>query len=91
MSSPEDYLGRVHALVWAIADKLSASERAEVQHLIDHGEPAEALRALAWIITEGEKRVPDATIRGIRELSEGLVAPEHLPADLESHTAEPGR
>ncbi len=88
MSATEDYLGRVHVLVWAVADSLSESERDEVQHLIDHGEPAEGL-LLAWIIVDGEKRVPASIVRGIRDLTEGLVAPEHLPADLDAY-AIPG-
>jgi len=85
LSATEDYLGRVHVLIWAITDSLSESERDEVQHLIDHGEPGEGLRSLAWIIVDGDKRVPASIVRGIKDLTEGLVAPEHLPADLDAH------
>jgi hypothetical protein len=88
MSSPEDYLGRVNSLVWTVADLLSSTEKEEVQHLIDHGEPAEGLRTLAWIIVEGDKRVSAATIQAIRELSEGPVPAEHMPADLDKQALD---
>ena len=85
MSATDDYLGRVHALIWAVADSLSAGERDEVQHLIDHGEPTEGLRSLAWIIVDGDKHVPASVIASIRELSEGFVLATDLPPDLDDH------
>ena len=85
MNATEDYLGRVHALLWAAAEFLSAGERSEVQHLIDSGEPAEGLRSLAWIIVDGGLRVPASVIASIRELSEGFVAVTDLPPNLDDH------
>jgi hypothetical protein len=86
----EEYLGRVQALVWSLAELLSEDESGRVQHLVDHGEPAEAMRSLAWIIVNANMRVPVETIRAIRELSEGLVSPEHMPADLDAYALDPG-
>jgi hypothetical protein len=85
MSSLEDYLSRVQSLVWELAGSLSADERQEVQRLVDHGEPAEGLRSLAWIIVDGDKMVPATVIRAIREPSAGIVAAEHMPDELDSH------
>jgi hypothetical protein len=85
MSSMGDYLDRVQTLIWEVADSLSAEERLEIQHLVDHGEPAEGLRSLAWIIVDEDKRVPAGVIRAIRELTDGIVAAEHMPAELDAH------
>jgi hypothetical protein len=55
------------------------------QHLIEHGEPAEGLFTLAWIIVEKDRRVPSTVVASIHELTEGLFAEQDLPADLSSH------
>ena len=47
MMSQEDYLGRVRELLTSLSAVLTADERDEVCHLIDHGEPAEGIRTLA--------------------------------------------
>ena len=64
---------------------LSPEEHAEIQHLIHHGEPAEGLRALAWIIVHGDKYVPAESIAMIRALSDGLVVEKHMPPSLDDH------
>jgi hypothetical protein len=81
----EEYLGRVQALVWEFSAFLTPAETDEVQHLVDHGEPAEGMRTLAWIIVEADKHVPAMMIKQIRELSADLVAPEQMPPDLDAH------
>lgn len=87
MNNLNDYLCRVHAVVKSSQHVLSEAELAEVEHLIEHDEPAEALRTLAWIIVEGNKKVPRDVVAGIRALSEGLVDPAHMPLNLDSHVA----
>jgi hypothetical protein len=85
MTEMEDYLGRVHGLVIAVADDLTHDQYQEVSHLIEHGEPAEGLRSLAWIISEEGLTVDRLIVSGIRSLTEGLIDPEDLPADLDDH------
>jgi molybdopterin-guanine dinucleotide biosynthesis protein A len=89
MTAQEQYLARVNGLLDSVSALLSPEERAEVQHLIDRGEPAEGLRALAWIIVKAGKYVAPAAIADIRTLSEGLVPEEHMPPSLEKHALQP--
>ena len=88
MSTFDDYIGRCRGLVISLSEILSPDECAEVEHLIDHDEAPEAMRSLAWIIVEGDKRVPAEAVAAIRELSAGFVADEHMPAALEAHITE---
>lgn len=88
MTALGDYLGRAQALVLSLADDLTDAEQHEVRHLIDHDEVGEALRTLAWIIVEEDKRVPATAISAIRELSTGLVDADDLPPNLERHVAD---
>ena len=84
MSSQDDYLGSVHGIVIAASDDLTTEEQQEVWHLIDHGEPVEALRTLASIITDEKLVVDRPIVLGIRRLTDGLIDPSDLPADLDS-------
>ena len=88
MKDLEDYLSRVNQLLVFVSPLLTQAEEVEVKHLIDHDECGEALRALAWIIVEEDKRVPASAITAIRDLSYGLVAEEDLPADLDQHSSD---
>jgi hypothetical protein len=85
MSDLEDYLGRVRGLLISLANRLTPGEQKEVEHLIDHGEPAEAMRDLAWLIVEENKMVPAATIVALRALTSGLIEEKDMPTDLENH------
>lgn len=85
MTEHEDFIGRVRGLVVSLWGILSSEECAEVEHLIEHDELGEALRALAWIIVEEDKRVPPDAITAIEEMSEGLVDEEHMPPTLRQH------
>jgi hypothetical protein len=89
MTSPEQYLTRMKGLLDAVSVVLSPEERDEIQHLIDHGEPAEGVRALAWIIVDGDKYVSPHVIAEIRTLSEGLVPEQYLPPHLDEHVLLP--
>lgn len=79
----DDYRGRVQATVWESADWVSLERRERAQHLIEHGEPAEGMRALAFAIVEEGALVPRSLIAAIRELSEGLVDEQDMPEDLD--------
>jgi flagellar biosynthesis regulator FlbT len=88
MTERDAYLARVRALVSSASDRLTLAERQEVEHLVDHDEIGEALRTLAWIIVDEDKRVPSSVLSGIRELSAGLISAEDLPPRLDSHAAD---
>lgn len=88
MTMLDDYLHRVRSLLSSVATVLTAEQQEEVSHLIDHGEPAEALRALAWIVVEENKRIPVRAIGAIRELTAGLVDEQDLPENLNDFAAD---
>lgn len=90
MTAADDYLGRVQAVVWDAAGWVSSEGLGRVQHLVDHGEPAEGLCSLAWIIVNEQTMVPASIVRAIREYSADLVPSEHLPDELDAHAFEDG-
>ena len=83
MSSPEDYLYCVEATVRSAADWVTAEGIRRVRHLVEHGEPAEGLCSLAWIIVNEKSKVPIELNRAIRAYSEELVAAEFMPPNLD--------
>lgn len=88
MMSLENYLLRVRQLLVSVSGVLTAAEQAEVSHLIDHDECGEALRTLAWIVVEENKRIPASAIAAIRELSQGLVAEDDFPENLDDYSSD---
>lgn len=82
MTSPEDYLGRLQAIVWAASRCVSADGIQRVQHLIDRGEPAEGTCSLAWIIVNEQCMVPKDLIRDIRPHAADLVDDQFMPENL---------
>lgn len=85
MSALDDYLGRVQATVWSAAGWVSKEGIERVQHLVDHGEPAEGMHSLAWIIVNEKTLVPESLIQAIREYSAELVPAESMPEDLDDY------
>lgn len=91
MNSPEDYLGRVQVILWDASRYISAAGIQQVQHLVDHGEPAEGMCTLAWIIVNEQRKVPATLIRDIRSHAVGLVDEEFMPENLDDYgTGEGG-
>ena len=82
------YHQQIQELLSLIRAQLTAAEIAEVHHLIDHGEPAEGLRALAWIIEEEKKQVPLSVKRSICGLTRGLIGDEHMPESFRGIIAD---
>ena len=48
------------------------------------------MRTLAWIIVDGDKRVPADAIAAIRELAGGMVAGKHMPPELDEYVSRHG-
>lgn len=82
-STPEDYLGRVQAIIWTASNYVSSDGIKRVQHLVDHGEPAEGMCSLAWVIVNEKREVPHSLIRDIREHAAGMVDDEFMPENLD--------
>ena len=76
----ERYVGRCEAV-----GKLPAEDLDRAQHLIDHGEPAEALLTLAWCVVERRVVVSASAARDIRLLTADLIAEQDLPTGLNDY------
>ena len=85
MAAMEAYLGRVQGVLVAASETIPPAEMRQAQHLVDHGEPAEGLLELAWVVTRGDHRVPGWVVDGIKELTAGLVPAGELPGNLDKH------
>jgi hypothetical protein len=75
----EEWLGRLEAVVIQHQDRLSAEELERVVRLVDHGEPAEGLLALAWILHRTQDQTPATDRRRIRDLAGDLVPDDLWP------------
>ena len=83
--SREEYWGRVKATIWRAGDYLPAERLLAAHRLVDHDEPAEGLRSVAWAIVGERVRVPADLIRAIREDSEESIAKEDMPPNLDEY------
>lgn len=83
MDARETYLARVQSIVRGASTFVSQGGIERVGHLVDHGEPGEAMLSLAWIIVNEKCEVPSSLIASIRETSAGLIPQELLPANLD--------
>jgi len=77
--TPEIYLQEVRSLVDSLRSILSENEVSEVEHLIDHDEPVEGLRTLAWIIQDEGKVVSANTVGTILRLIGDSLPGKDLP------------
>ena len=83
--TPEEYYGRVQATAWQAADYVPSERLGNVQRLIEHGEPADGMRALAWVIVRERILVPQALVDTIREYAAELIDDEDMPTDLDAY------
>jgi len=83
--TPEKYLEQVHSLIDSLKDILSEGEVSEVLHLVDHGEPAEGLRTLAWIICDEKKSVSAEVVADIFKLTGGMISEDEFPANFKTY------
>lgn len=84
--TPEEYLHNVRLLVGSLRDTLSDAEVSEIEHLINHDEPAEGLRTLAWIIHDEGKSVSEEIMAAILSLIGDLVSELDLPPGFRNYT-----
>ena len=81
--TPEEYLEAVRAVAGQASDYLPEERLANVRSLIEHGEPAEGLCSLAWVIVTDGVLVPRNVITAIRDFTDGIVEQEFMPPNLE--------
>lgn len=81
----KEYLHEVRALINFLRDVLSDTEVSEVEHLVDHNEPAEGLRSLAWIIYDEKKNVDNKSVTKILSLIGDMIPETHLPPDFKNY------
>jgi hypothetical protein len=81
----DELLGRIRGLLLSLGSVLSPEESAEVDELLDHAELGEALRTLAWLIVEEDKRVAMTAVREIESLAARMNNTEELPDTLRQH------
>ena len=82
------YLQKIETLLKDLGMDLTAAEIGEVRHLIDHGEPAEGLRALAFILEENGTPAPPGIRHRIMELTDGLIASKDMPQSFREDTRQ---
>ncbi|WP_404385024.1 MafI family immunity protein [Knoellia locipacati] len=95
MSARPDYdslSGRLRGLLIALMDVLTPSELSEVDEFLDHAEFGEALRSLAWIISEEAKTISASHFAEIQQLALDMRMAAELPPDLVNNVegSEPG-
>lgn len=83
MTNNDEYLENVRGTLADARSFLPPVRLAEVEDLIEHGEPAEGMCSLAWAIVREQVRVPRQLINEIREHSSGLVEAESMPPNLD--------
>jgi hypothetical protein len=74
--------GRSEVSRIALSKDLPAEDFAEVDSFIEHGEPAEGVCSLAWALHNAHVAVPGWVNNAIRDLTDGLVDPAHMPPRL---------
>jgi hypothetical protein len=84
----ERFLGRCMGLVIRLQGVVPTSSLDEAQHLMEHGEPAEGVRTIAWGIVENGLRVPAEVVRDIRDLTAELIADDDMPPNLDAFVDE---
>lgn len=84
--TPEEYLRQVRRLVAGLQSVLTDAEISEVEHLIDHDEPAEGLRTLAWIIHDERKNVSQESVAAILSLIGDMVPEADLPPEFRDYS-----
>lgn len=85
MKTPEEYLDEVRSLINRLRLFLNPEEVAEIENLVNHDEPAEGLRTLAWIIYDEQKNVGLDVIAEILYLIDGMIPIKDLPPNFASN------
>ena len=80
------YLEQIDAVLMELDADLTAGDIAEVRHLIDHGEPAEGVRTLAFILDDKNIQIFPRMKQMILDLTNGLISREDMPESYHEKT-----
>ena len=84
MNGLERYFNDCLDLVNELTPRLPPEDIALADHFIQHGEPAEGIRVLAFSITENGVRISSRTLDLMKGYMDGFIDPAHLPPDLDA-------
>ncbi|WP_442298187.1 hypothetical protein [Terrabacter sp. RAF57] len=74
------YLLECVAFFDEVRGKVPAMDLADARSLLDHGEPAEGISILAWVLVQEGVAVTDEMAAKVRRLTSELIDPQDLPA-----------
>jgi len=81
-SAIDAYLGTVRGRRIAVGDAVPAGAFAQADSLIEHGEPAEGVLYIAWVLHKSQVAVRRWMNEAIVDLAADLVHPSLLPPRL---------
>ena len=79
MEPTRRFHSEIRRLVASVGPVLTIAERQEVLHLLDHGEPVEALRTFAWVISHKHAKLEADLMSEWKRLAQGAIDAAHLP------------
>ena len=79
----ERYLEAVLETVAKFDGRASDRGLGEARHLIEHGEPAEGLLTLAWVLHDERIQPTIEETSQLLALTDGLIDPGHLPPGID--------
>ena len=82
----EAYLLRCIAFFDEVRGLVPEIELRDAKSLLNHGEPAEGVSNLAWVLAKAETRVPEHIGETIRDLTAGWIAEDDLPVQFRARS-----
>lgn len=83
----ERFSARALSYITGFAGRLSAEGTAQAEHLLEQGEPGEAILALTWGIRRERVKITADELVALRDLGAGLVERRDMPLDLADRVA----
>ena len=88
MNGLEKYFNDCLALVNDMAPRLPPEDIVLAEHFIQHGEPPEGIRILAFSIVKNGVKISPTALDRMKDYMDGFIDPAHLPADLDACATE---
>ncbi len=76
------YLLECLAFFEEVRGMVPAIDLADARSLLDHGEPAEGVSILAWVLAREDVPITEEMAAKVRRLTAGLIGPEDLPTQF---------
>ena len=88
LAAMERWLGKMRGVLIALTDFVPSEALTVPSRLIDHGEAADGLVEMAWVITNHDVRVRSWIIEAIYKLGGQINDPDHLPPNLRDFASD---